>query len=226
MDWKFPIKCVYLQSDSPFLGDVPQERTSFLRMSDGKEIHAGKTAVSSCTDGAVGVSGVKWYAAILKRPRAEKITAEQLTMQGYEVYIATQKILRHWGNGKRKFIDHVVIPAVIFIHCTEDERLAAVHHPYIARYMVNRADSNKVAVIPDKQIDCLKFILGQSDVPVEFVPTEYKCGDRVRVIRGSLLGLEGEVVDLNSAKSELTIVIPNFGCAKLILDTVNLELIR
>ena len=203
----------------------PKSRLLVLRMSDGKEILTGITAVPSSTDGAVGVRKVKWYAAILKRPRAEKMVAEQLTNQGYEVYVASQKVLRQWANGKRKFIDHVVIPSILFIHCTEEERLAAVHHPYISRYMVNRADDNRVAVIPEKQIDCLKFILGQSDVPVEFVPTEYKCGDKVRVIRGSLLGLEGEVVDLNSAKSELTIVIPNFGCAKLIMETVNLELI-
>lgn len=194
-------------------------------MSDGRKINKGETAVRPSTDGAVGVPDAKWYAAILKRPRAEKITADQLTRQGYEVYVPTQKTLRNWSNGKRKFIDRVVIPAIIFIHCTEEDRLKVVSHPYIARYMVNRAGGNKVAVIPDRQIDCLKFILGQSDVPVEFIPTEYKCGDKVRVIRGSLMGLEGEVIDLNSAKSELTILIPNFGCAKLVMDTVNLELV-
>jgi len=195
-------------------------------MSENLDIEEKVTPVVSCTDGAVGVSEAKWYVAVMKRPRSEKAAAESLSKQGYEVYVAAQKVLRQWSGGRRKFIDHVVITSVVFIHCTDEERLQAVHSPYISHYMVNRADGRKVAVIPDNQIDKLKFMLGQSDVPVGFVPTIYKKGDKVRVIRGSLCGLDGEVSNLNSAKSELTVVLRDFGCAKLVIDTASLELIN
>jgi len=183
-------------------------------------------AVTLNTDDAVGVPDANWYVAIMRRPRSEKAAADTLAKQGYEVYVATQKLLRQWSNGRRRYIDHVVIPSVVFIHCTEDERLQAAHNPYISRYMLNRADGRKIAVIPDKQIDNLKFMLGQSDIPVEIADKAYHKGDKVRVVRGSLAGLEGEVMDINSAKSELTVSLPYFGCAKLVIDTVNLELVK
>lgn len=70
--------------------------------------------------------------------------------------------------------------------------------PYVNRFLVNRAtDSgglNKpVAVIGDAEIRKLKFMLGKSDSPIEFAPTEFRVQDNVRVIRGSLRGLEGEI---------------------------------
>lgn len=204
-----------------------QERQHLItEMSGTKDIPERVTAVPSITDGAVGVPEAKWHVAVMKRPRSEKTAAEALAKQGYEVYVATQKQMRIWSQRRRRQIDHVVIPSVVFIRCTEAERLRAAYSPYISHYMVNRADGRKIAVIPDKQIERLKFMLGQSDIPVDFVQADYKAGDKVRVIRGSLAGLEGEVLDMKSDKSELSIVIQNFGCAKLVIDTVNLELIN
>lgn len=68
-------------------------------------------------------------------------------------------------------------------------------------------------------------MLGQSDIPVNISTRTYLKGDKVRVIRGSLIGLEGEVVDLSPSKVELSVDMDLLGCAKLIIDTVNLELI-
>jgi len=195
-------------------------------MSGNKDISDSATTAASATDGAVGVPETKWFVAIMKRPRSEKAAAEALAKQGYSVYVATQKKLRLWSRGRRTFIDHVVIPGIVFIRCTEAERLQAARSPYIAYYMINRAAGRKIAVIPDKQIDNLKFMLGQSDVPVEFTAETYEIGDRVRLIRGSLKGLEGEVFQKNDSKSEVVIKIDCLGCAKLVIDTVNLQMVR
>lgn len=69
-------------------------------------------------------------------------------------------------------------------------------------------------------------MLGQSDIPVEISEKPFKAGDRVRVIRGDLAGLEGEVLDLRNSKSELIVAFNFFGCARLLIDTVNLEIIK
>lgn len=181
---------------------------------------------------AVGVSKTKWYVARMARNNIEKSTAERLSKQGYECYVATQPEYRVWKNGRRKKIDRVVIPSFVFIHCTEEERLEIVHDSGISRFLTDRASSQsasgtrKVVTIPDGQINQLKFMLGQSDIPVEFVETNYKPGDKVRVIRGPLIGLEGEVALLHSDKSILTFVIKDFGCARLTIDTTNLEPIK
>lgn len=155
------------------------------------------TAVLAGVDGAVGVSTPKWYVAIVNS-RHEKAVQEKLTKLNIESYVATQKELRVWSNGKRKLIDRVVISSVVFIKCTEKERREIVSLPYINRFMVNRTTISgtlrrPVAVIPDIEIEKLKFMLGQTDTPVEFIPTEFHVHDNVRVIRGSLRGLEGEI---------------------------------
>ncbi|MDE7189270.1 MAG: transcriptional regulator, partial [Muribaculaceae bacterium] len=54
--------------------------------------------------------------------RNEKKVAESLKESGITSYVATQKEMKVWKNGKRKTIDRVVIPSVVFVHCTEKER--------------------------------------------------------------------------------------------------------
>ena len=97
--------------------------------------------------------------------------------------------------------------------------------------MTNRAAASAnalakpLAIIPESQIRRLRFMLGQSDIPVTVTARPYRIGDRVRIIRGSLMGLEGEVMDMKSTKSELVVGLDFFGCAKLSIETVNLEII-
>lgn len=186
----------------------------------------------SGVDDAVGVPEVKWFVAIVNN-RSEKINGERLAKIGIENYVPTQTTFKVWKNGKKASVDRIVIPTVIFIHCTEQQRREIVRLPYIFRFMTNKAGTtateylNKpLAIIPDKEINQLKFMLGQSDVPVIITDRPYKVGDKVRIIRGSLKGLEGEVFSTDSEKSEVMIALEYFGCAKLLIDTVNLEVIK
>ncbi|MDE5878243.1 MAG: UpxY family transcription antiterminator [Muribaculaceae bacterium] len=178
-------------------------------------------------DGAVGVSGPKWFVAIVNS-RHEKKVAENLQQDGIRCYVATQKEMKVWKNGKRKTIDRVVIPSVVFINCTEKERRRIVGLPFIYRFMVNRsAESgtlNKpVAVIPDVQIQKLQFMLGQSDFPVNFVPSAFKIKDNVRVIRGSLKGLYGQIMENSDGTHTLTVGIELLGGASVKIDPHDVE---
>lgn len=191
---------------------------------------SGVAAVPQGVDGAVGVPPSKWFVAIVNA-RHEKTVAEKLEALGYGAYVAAQKEMRVWKNGRRKVVDRVVIPSVVFVNCTEKVRRQIVNFPYIYRFMVNRsADSgalNKpVAVIPDKEIEKLKFMLGQSDYPVNFEPISFKVTDNVRVIRGSLAGLVGEVIKESDGTQTLTVVIEHLGCAKVNIDARDVELLR
>jgi len=188
-------------------------------------------AAPSGVDGAAGVAESKWFIAVVNN-RSEKMTAERLEKMGIESYLPIQTVFRVWKNGRKAKVDRVVIPAVVFIHCTEKKRREVVTLPFIFRFMTNKAGSSAntlgkpLATISDEEIRRLKFMLGQSDIPVTIADRAYHKGDRVRVIRGSLQGLEGEVFDLNSSKSELTVRLEYFGCAKLVIDTVNLDLVK
>lgn len=190
-------------------------------------------SVTTVPDGvgdAVGVEKSHWYVAIVNH-NTEKASAEKLDKLGIDNYVATQTELRIWKNGRKAKINRVVIPSTIFIFCTEQKRKEIVCLPFINRFMSNKAgtsvntNTKPLAIIPGDQIRRLRFMLGQSDIPVTISDRPYRVGDRVRVLRGSLMGLEGEVVNLKSAKSELVVSLDFFGCAKLSIDTVNLEII-
>lgn len=177
-------------------------------------------------DDAVGVPRRKWFVAIVNH-NTEKISAEKLNAAGFETYVAAQPELRVWKNGRRKKIDRVVIPSMVFIRCTEKERLEIVRQPYIFRFLTNKASegqySKAIATIPDAQIETLKFMLGHSPAPVEFVPHVYNKGDRVRVTRGKLMSVEGSVYTSSDGHSHLVVSLDILGCAMVTIDPIDIE---
>jgi len=187
-------------------------------------------AAPVCAGDAVGVPARKWFVAVVNH-NTEKVCAERITKAGYECYLPTQEEMRVWKNGRRAKVVRVVIPALLFIRCTERERLSIVSLPYIKRFMTDRASSSPdslrkpVAVIPDRQIETLRFMLGNSDTPVSIVG-EYRKGDKVRVIRGGLRGLEGEVVQTTDGKSQLTVGIDFLGYARVDINSLDVERIQ
>lgn len=200
-------------------------------MSADGHISNSVSPVTDVVDDAVGVEKSHWFVAIVNH-NSEKQSSKKLNDMNIENYLPTQTEMRVWRNGRKAKVDRIVIPSIIFIYCTEQKRKELVGLPFIFRFMTDRAGtspysaSKPLATIPDKQIRRLKFMLGQSDIPVEITEKPFKAGDKVRVIRGNLAGLEGEVLNLGNSKSELIVGLNFFGCARLLIDTKNLEIIR
>lgn len=124
------------------------------------------------TDDAVGMSNRLWYVAVVNN-RSEKRVAEKLTKMGVENYLPSQQEIHIWKSGKKVKIDKILIPAKIFVHCTERERKELVTLPFIKRFMTNIARtstlSNKpLAVVTDDEMFKLKFMLGAADSEVSF----------------------------------------------------------
>lgn len=190
------------------------------------------TSVSSAThvaDDAVGVPALNWYAAIVN-PRHERKVAEKLTALGLETYVAAQEELHVWKNGRRRRVQHVIIPSIVFVRCTELKRRRIVAMPFIFRFVVNRAADTgtlrrPVAVIPDREMDKLKFMLGQTDCPVDFQPVTFRVNDHVRVIRGALTGLVGEITQEPGGHHTLTVAIAQLGCARVTIKPQDVEII-
>ncbi len=178
-------------------------------------------------DGAVGVPDAKWFVAIVN-PKHEKSSAEKLHESGFEAFVATQRELHVWNNGRRKMVDRVVIPGMVFVKCSEQERRRIVTLPYILRFMVNRtADSGSLnkpaATIPDDQMARLRFMLGQTDVPVDFVPTLFNVKDTVRVVRGSFMGLTGHIMQHSDGTHALLVSLSILGGATVRIEPHDVE---
>lgn len=172
---------------------------------------------------AVGVSRPKWYIAIVNN-NSEKEVRERLNKLGYDSYVATQRQTKIWKNGRRASVEAVVIRTIVFIHCTEKERRRIVALPYINRFMTDRATTAQrvPATVPEREMHILRFILGNSDSPVTIEERPLRKGDRVKVVRGSLMGLEGEIIDTEPS-TELVVRLDILGCARLNIDRLNVE---
>lgn len=192
-----------------------------------KDSEKSYPTVPAGVDDAVGVTSAKWFVAIVNS-RHEKVVSEKLQGINIECYVATQKEMRVWNNGKRKLIDRVVIPSMVFVKCTEKVRRDIVVLPYINRFMVNSSAASEgfnrpVAVISDDAIEKLKFMLGHSAYPVGFVSTEFRVNDNVRVVRGNLRGLEGEIRENSDGTHTLVVNIPLLGGATVFIDPCDVE---
>jgi len=182
-------------------------------------------------DEAVGVQKICWFVAIVNN-KAERQCARKLENLGYECYVPTQAETHQWRNGTRKVVDRIILPSMVFIRTTERERKQQiVTLPYINRFLPNRASSkdaygkHPIAVIPDKQMQRLKFVLGHADAPVEFEPVTFNLGDRVRVVRGGLIGAEGYVVECGD-DTYFAIRVDFLGVAKVRVMRDDIEKLR
>ena len=141
-----------------------------------------------------------WFIAFVGQ-NAEKSSRDQLQRLGYEAFVASQKEERRWKNGTKKVVEAVKITTVVFVHATEEERRQIVNLPFIKSFMVNKAatpgkyGAHPIAVVSDQEIETLKFMLYRAESPVLFAPIITK-GDHVRVVRGAMTGLEGQIVEI------------------------------
>ena len=201
-------------------------------MSETSEIsHSGTTTLG--VDDAVGVSSDEkrraWYVAVINR-NSEKLIREKLLQKGYEAYVASQLEEHRWANGRKKKVERVVITARIFIRLTEEERREVVYLPYINSFMTDKARSvneygtHPMAVIPDYEMQMLRFRLSNADMPVDFITTHLRAGDRIRIVRGALKGFEGEVTR-QLGETYVFIRLSILGAATMRVTPQDIELI-
>lgn len=166
----------------------------------------------------------KFWIAVYTRPRSEKKLALELSKNksySIETYTPTQTIISQWSDRKKK-IEKVIIPMIVFCKVTEDESKFVERHPLVVKPLRWSGKKNP-AIIPQEQLDRLKFMLNVSDVPVDFEPIDFQEKDYVRVVRGNLQGLIGQVERTSDGKTKLVISIDLLGGAKVEIKPLDLE---
>ena len=190
-------------------------------MSAADKIATRVTAVHG-TDGREARS--KFWIGAYTKPNCERKVAQQLESLGIEVYVPLQKETHQWSDRKKQ-IDRVVIPMTIFAHIDETQESLISRSSLVLRTL-SMPGLRKAHHIPDKQIDKLKFVLGQSDVPVDFVQHVPKVGDKLRIVRGKLMGIEGLALTDSNGNKEIVISIDLLGGAKMSIETIEVEIIK
>jgi transcription antitermination factor NusG len=162
-----------------------------------------------------------WYAARTQM-NCERKAEKEFKGIAIETYLPTQEEIHQWSDRKKK-VQRIVIPMILFVRMNSADANNVHRTPYFYGFIGNNRHDTKPAPIPDRDIETLRFMLLHSDSPVSIETMPIKSGDKVRVIRGKLQGLEGEVIDFNSGKTELIVRLDILGCAKLMIETVNLH---
>ncbi len=161
----------------------------------------------------------KWHAAYVKMHH-EKRVRDRLTALGIENFLPVQAEMRQWSDRKKK-VDRVLIPMMIFVRVNVKEQRTVVTQPSVLRFLVLRGE-HLPTVIPDAQMDRFKFMIDNSGNNVYFSSGDLHPGQKVRVIKGALSGLEGELVEVNG-KSNIAIRIAQLGCATVEMNASMVE---
>jgi len=134
----------------------------------------------------------KWY-AIYTNPRAEKQVRDRLMEAGVEVFLPLQKTYRIWSD-RKKLVEVPLLSSYVFVKVTPLEFPKVYQSSGVVRFITFEGQP---ASIPQNQIDNLRLLIN-SDTEIEVTSEKFAQGDFVEVIRGSLVGLTGELIKTGS----------------------------
>jgi transcription antitermination factor NusG len=139
-------------------------------------------------DSKVGLPDSAPWFALYTRHQHEKVVAEMLTAKGFEAFLPLYESMRLWKD-RKKMISLPLFPCYVFVRGPLERKLAMISTPGV--HMILYRGEN-VALIPGEEMQAIQKAV---DGPFCVEPHPYlKCGERVRVKRGSLEGVEGVLV--------------------------------
>lgn len=138
------------------------------------------------TDSGLNVDSDWW--ALYTRHQHEKVVADMLMAKGFEVFLPLYESMRRWKD-RSKVLSLPLFPCYVFVRGGLNRRLQVVTTPGV--HMILNHGEN-VATIPEDEIQAIRLTV-EGHFRVEPYPF-LKCGERVRVTRGTLAGVEGVLV--------------------------------
>ena len=139
-----------------------------------------------------------WFAARTRKDQ-EFAIRNSLEKLNVECFMPTQFVIRQLKYRKRR-VEVPVIRNLIFVRTTKDRAWSITKDYNVQLFYMKDLRTNSLLIIPDKQMRDFMFLLDFSDSTVEVINEELKRGDRVRVIKGPLIGLEGELLRIKGHK--------------------------
>lgn len=139
-----------------------------------------------------------WYAAYT-RVNQELLIQKRLNELGIENYLPQEERMRETPLGLKK-IRVILIHGLIFIRTDKTTSFSLLNDYMLNIVYLKDRENRRSLIIPDKQMQDFMFLLDFSTDGVEVLNKDLKRGDRVKVIKGPLQGLEGELVRLKGHK--------------------------
>jgi transcription antitermination factor NusG len=143
-----------------------------------------RTVMTKSTE-TLGVSSMaRWY-ALTVRHQHERQTALALGWKGLETFVPCYPAIHRWSD-RSKEVEIPLFAGYVFCRFELREKIRVLNTPGVARIV---AFSGAPAPLPDDEIAAIQVAL-QSRLPLW--PWSYlHAGDRVRIERGPLRGVQG-----------------------------------
>ena len=150
-----------------------------------------------------------WYAVYVKS-RTEKKVALELTYDGIDNYLPLVKRLKQWSD-RKKWVEEPLFRSYIFVCIEQNDYFNVTQTQGVVKYI---SFEGKAVPIPDEQILAIKYYLEETD-PEKIDSAKWSKGQKVEVISGSMVGLKGELIEVNG-KNRLKVEIEAIGSSLLI----------
>jgi transcriptional antiterminator NusG len=145
----------------------------------------------------------QWF-ALWVRSHFEQLVEDQLSARGFNVFLPMMKTWSRLG-GKRHLISVPMFPGYLFLHHAVDKNsyVQILQARGVVRILGERWD--RLAPVDDADVEAVKR-LATAEAPV--LPHPYlRTGHRVRIVDGSLAGLEGVLLKIKPSKGLLVVSV-------------------
>jgi transcription termination/antitermination protein NusG len=170
---------------------------------------------------AMAESDARWY-AIRTRSRHEKVAAREIEGQGIPVFLPLVTSVRQWSD-RRAEVELPLFPGYVFVKVAyfSGDRIRVLRSTGVVNFV---GPTSAGASIPDEQIESIRTILIRK-LPIEDHPF-LKLGQRIRVLNGSLSGVQGILVAVKGSRSLVISVEPIQRSLCIKLDDYEVEMIQ
>lgn len=128
-----------------------------------------------------------WW-ALYTRHQHEKVVASKLSNDGFEVFLPLYDSVRRWKD-RQMLLSMPLFPCYVFVRGGLDRKLRVIGTPGVHMILYS---GDRAATIPDTEIEAIRKAISGS---FRLEPHPFlKCGERVRVTRGALAGVQGILV--------------------------------
>ena len=142
----------------------------------------------------------RWF-AIRVSPRWELHSSSELSLRGLDTYLPLRRFKRQWSD-RIKVVEQPLFPGYLFGRFCLEDRIRVLQAPGVKQIV----GIGKVpTAISDSEIENLKALVSSGSL---LVPWPYLCaGQRIRIDRGPLAGVEGFVVRAEHGEPRIVVSV-------------------
>ncbi|MBF0343342.1 MAG: UpxY family transcription antiterminator [Nitrospirae bacterium] len=140
---------------------------------------------------STAISNIYWYAIHVKSRHEYKVL-ERLTKIGIEAFLLTTERMQRWKD-RKKIVSFPIFPGYLFVHIhkVNQEMLIVLKTQGVVKFI--GMVPGEPESVPEEQIIALKRLVESKE---SLDPYPYlKKGQRVRIKKGPLVGMEGIFVE-------------------------------